>query len=59
MAAAGARRLIASQLFGIQFEDAWTWALVLGIVTVTGFLACAGPAWRAAHTSPVTALRSD
>ncbi|HEV8414473.1 MAG TPA: ABC transporter permease [Bryobacteraceae bacterium] len=58
-AAAGARRLIASQLYGTQFSDAWTWAAVLGIVIVSGLLACAGPAWRAARVDPTRALRDE
>jgi putative ABC transport system permease protein len=58
-AAAGARRLIASQLYGTQFGDAWTWVAVLAIVSVTGFLACAGPAWRAARVDPTEALRAE
>jgi putative ABC transport system permease protein len=57
--AAGAHRLIASQLYGTQFEDAWTWVAVLGIVTVTGLLACAGPAWGATRVDPVKALRAE
>jgi putative ABC transport system permease protein len=59
MAAVGAHRLIASQLYGTQFEDARTWIAVLGIVAVTGLLACAGPAWRAARVDPTTALRAE
>ena len=59
MAAVGAHRLIASQLYGTQFEDAWTWVAVLGIVALTGLLACAGPAWRAARLDPTKALRAE
>ena len=59
MAAVGAQRLIASQLYGTQFEDTWTWVAVLGIVAVTGLLACAGPAWRAARVEPTKALRAE
>ena len=58
-AAAGAHRLIASQLYGTQFEDAWTWVAVLGIVAFTGLLACAGPAWRASRVDPTKALRAE
>jgi len=58
-AAGGVQRLIESQLYGTQFEDVRTWVAVLGIVTATGLLACAGPAWRAARTNPVKALRAD
>ena len=59
MVAVGTRHLIASQLYGTQFEDAGTWAAVLGIVTAMGLLACAEPAWRAARTNPVNALRDE
>jgi putative ABC transport system permease protein len=59
IAALGAQRLIASQLYGTQFGDAWTWVFVLGIVTVTGVLACAGPAWRASRVDPTEALRAE
>lgn len=59
MAAGGAHRLIASQLYGTKFEDTWTWIAVLGIVAVTGLLACAGPAWRAARVDPTKALRAE
>jgi putative ABC transport system permease protein len=59
MVAVSARRLIASQLYGTQFDDVGTWAAVLGIVTAIGLLACSGPAWRAARTDPVSALRDE
>jgi len=59
IAAIGAHRLIASQLYGTQLDDARTWVAVLGIVTLTGVLACAGPAWRAARLDPTKALRSE
>ncbi len=58
-AAGGAQRLIASQLYGTRFGDAWTWVAVLGTVAATGLLACAGPAWRAARIDPMKALRAD
>ena len=59
MAAIGARHLIASQLYGTQFEDVGTWAGVVAIVTLTSLVACALPAWRAARTNPVEALRAE
>jgi len=59
IAAVGAHRLIANQLYGKKFEDTWTWIAVLGIVAVTGLLACAGPAWRAARVDPTQALRAE
>ncbi len=52
-----ARRYIASQLYGVGFDDAVTWlAAGIGIV-LFGLLACALPAWRAARTNPAEALK--
>ena len=52
-----AHRFIASQLYGVGFDDAATWISVgIGIV-LFGLLACALPAWRAARTNPVEVLK--
>jgi putative ABC transport system permease protein len=52
-----AHRFIASQLYGVGFDDATTWLGVgIGIV-LFGLLACALPAWRAARTNPAEALK--
>jgi putative ABC transport system permease protein len=56
--AAAFSRLIASMLFGVQPLDAATFALVAAVLAVTGALAIAGPAWRAARIDPAAALRS-
>jgi predicted permease len=52
-----AHRFIASQLYGVRFADPITWlATGVGIV-FAGMLACILPAWRAARTNPVEALK--
>jgi ABC-type antimicrobial peptide transport system permease subunit len=59
VAALGAYRFIASQMYGVGLEDRVTWIAALGMVGVAGLLASALPAWRAACFSPGEALRSD
>ena len=54
-----ARRYIASQLYGTQFTDGTTWLAVLSLIAITGALACAIPARRAAKLDPVYSLRSE
>jgi putative ABC transport system permease protein len=51
-------RLIATMLFGVQPLDVPTFALVAGVLAMTGALAIAGPAWRATKIDPALALRS-
>ena len=53
------RRYIASQLYGTPFTDGTTWLAVLSLVAITGALACAIPARRAARLDPVYSLRSE
>lgn len=50
-------RLIGSLLFGVQPLDAATFALVVVVMAITGALAIAGPAWRAAKIDPAAVLR--
>ena len=57
--ALGADRFIASQMYGVGFEDGATWIAAVGIVGVTGLCASALPAWRAACFSPGEALRAE
>jgi hypothetical protein len=56
-AALGTYRFIASQMYGVGLEDGLTWIAVVAIVGVSGLLASALPAWRAARLSPGEALR--
>ena len=54
-----ARRFLASLLYGTRFNDAATWLAVLAILALTGFLACAVPARRAAMLNPLESLRAE
>ena len=56
--AAAFSRLIGSMLFGVQPLDAATFGLVAIVLLITGGLAIAGPAWRAARIDPAVVLRS-
>ena len=51
-------RLIATMLFGVQPLDAATFGLVAVVLVITGAVAIAGPAWRAARIDPAAVLRS-
>jgi putative ABC transport system permease protein len=51
-------RVIGSMLFGVQPLDSATFGLVAVVLTITGALAIAGPAWRAARIEPAAVLRS-
>ena len=52
-------RLLSSLLFGVQPLDPATFAAVTLVLAITGAAAVAGPAWRAIHIDPVTALRNE
>jgi putative ABC transport system permease protein len=55
--AIAAHRYLASQLYGVRFDDPVTWlAAAIGIVLI-GILACILPAWRAARTNVIESLR--
>jgi putative ABC transport system permease protein len=58
-AALGTCRLIAKEMYGVGIVSAVTWIAVLGIVGVSGFLATALPACRAARQSPAEVLRTE
>jgi predicted permease len=57
--AAGAARLIASQLYGVSAADPLTYAAVIALLGCTTLLASAMPALRAARIDPMTALRAE
>jgi putative ABC transport system permease protein len=59
LAARGAGRLLASQLFEVRPTDPATYAVVAAVLLATGLLACAIPAWRAMRVDPLVALRND
>jgi predicted permease len=52
-----AQRYLASQLYGVGFGDSITWLAVAGVMLLAGGFACILPAWRAARTNPMEALR--
>ena len=57
VAALGVTRLLGSVLFGVSATDATSFVRALGIVFAGVIAATAIPAWRAARTNPLTALR--
>ena len=56
MAAAGASRILASQLFGVTAEDGWIIVMTTVGFAVIGVAAAWLPARRATRVDPLTAL---
>jgi predicted permease len=52
-------RVVASFLFGVSAYDPLTLVSVAPALTGVALIACAIPAWRAAHVDPTIALRSE
>lgn len=48
-----------SLLYGVSAGDLSNYALTIGVFTSVAVLACAQPAWRAAQTNPLQAIRSE
>jgi ABC-type antimicrobial peptide transport system permease subunit len=57
VAAFAVSRLLSSVLFGVSATDAIAFARALAIVLGVVLLATLVPAWRAARTNPLSALR--
>jgi putative ABC transport system permease protein len=57
VAALGVGRLLGGVLFGVSGTDAVSFARALAVVLAGVTLASAVPAWRAARTNPLSALR--
>jgi predicted permease len=53
----GAAQLLRTQLWETSTLDPTAYAAVTLLLTVTALTACVGPAWRAARTTPMSALR--
>jgi putative ABC transport system permease protein len=54
-----ASRLLAQQVWQVSTFDPISFAAVSAILLVAGLQACAWPAWRAARTQPIVALRQE
>jgi ABC-type antimicrobial peptide transport system permease subunit len=52
-------RVVGSFLFGVSARDPVTLVSVAPIVGCVALVACAIPAWRAAHVDPTVSLRSE
>jgi putative ABC transport system permease protein len=57
VAALGVGRLLGSMLFGVSATDGISFARALAIVLGGVIVATIVPAWRAARTNPLQALR--
>jgi putative ABC transport system permease protein len=51
--------LMSQFLYDIRPTDPVTYGAVVMVLGLTGLAACSIPAWHAAHTQPVLALRTD
>lgn len=52
-------RLMRTLLFGVSVTDPLTFASVAALLALVALLACLIPAWRAAKTDPMVALRAE
>ncbi len=57
--AAALTRLMSNMLYGVRAGDPATFAWVAGAIALTAFVACVGPAVRAAWMDPMAALRKE
>ncbi len=57
--AAGATRVLAKLLYGVDPHDPVTFGWAVAVMMVVGMLAAAGPVWSAMRVDPVVALRSE
>jgi putative ABC transport system permease protein len=52
-------RLLGGAFYGVTSTDSATYLGVFMLLSIASLLACAGPAYRASRTSPITALREE
>lgn len=48
-----------SLLYGVSASDLSNYAVTVGVLACAAVFACAQPAWRAAYTNPLEAIRSE
>ena len=58
-AALGLTRLLGNLLFKVSPRDPLAFGSALAVMTLTALAACLLPAWRAARTDPMRALRDE
>lgn len=59
LASFGLTRFMVSQIWGVSATDPWTFAAVITLVVLVGFVACLLPAHRASRVDPLVALRYE
>jgi predicted permease len=59
LAAVATTRFVRTLLVGVGETDPVTFVAVGGVLTLVALVACAVPAWRAAHVQPLQALRHE
>jgi ABC-type antimicrobial peptide transport system permease subunit len=59
LGALAAAQAVPDLLFGVQPSDPRALAGAAAVLLLASLLSCAIPAWRAARTNPVDALRED
>lgn len=59
LAGALVARSARSLLYGVSAGDPSNYVVAVGVLAAVAVLACAQPAWRAAHTNPLRAIRSE
>jgi predicted permease len=59
VAALGAVRVIASELYGVKSSDPWTFSGGAALILIVGCMACWVPARRAMRVDPLVALRYE
>jgi ABC-type antimicrobial peptide transport system permease subunit len=59
VAALAGARLLQALLFGVGPSDPASFGIAIAVLGAAAFLACYGPARRAARIDPMTALRAE
>ena len=52
-------RALASELFGVEPADPWTFVAALGVMALLAAMAAVTPIWRASHIEPARTLRGE